>query len=130
MNTFRTLAATAALLAAATLPAAAAVTHAPVPLPGTTVFDTKLTPDWRGVGAYEGTLSLTIHADGIVNGSYRAADGTRLSYVTGGLDGNHLWLDLGRSGLDHIEGTFDGRSIVGGTYLAGQDYTFVATPRP
>jgi hypothetical protein len=130
MNALRTLAATAALIAASALPAAAAATHAAVPLPGTTVFNTKLTPDWYGVGEYDGTLTLTVDADGIVNGYYRAADGNRLTYVTGGLDGNHLWLDLGQDGLSHIDGTFDGRTIAGGTFLAGQNYTFLATPRP
>jgi hypothetical protein len=124
MNVLRSFAAATILMLGTMLPASA------LQGPGTStvVFATSLTPDWRGVGAYEGTLTLTIAHDGIVNGYYRAVDSPRLSYVTGGLDGKHLWLDLGQSGLSHIDGTYDGHIIAGGTYLEGQDYTFTATP--
>jgi hypothetical protein len=125
MNAFRSLAAVAVFMLATLVPAAAIV-GTPGSKPVT--YSTALTPDWRGVGAFEGRLTLTISPDGIVSGFYRPADGTRLSDVTGGLDGNRIWLDLGQGGLSHIDGTYDGRTINGGIYVSGQDYTFTATP--
>lgn len=104
-----------------------AVVAAP-PDPRTVTFDTAFTPDYYGSGAYEGVLHLTFQPGGIVNGWYRPVDVGQPRNVTGGLDGNKLWLDLGESGLHDIQSTYENGKIVGSTYLVNQTYTFVATP--
>ena len=129
MNVLRSLLATSLLALSTTLPALATVTAGPPLVSGPQTYATTLTPDWRGVGEYDGRLTLSIDAQGIVSGYFRQADSSRLTWVTGGLSGREMWLDLGQAGLTHIDVTFDGRTIVGGTYLFGQTYTFKAFPQ-
>jgi hypothetical protein len=94
----------------------------------TVTFDTAITPQYYGAGAYAGVLHLTFEAGGIVNGWYRPADVGQPRNVIGGLDGDKLWLDLGEAGLHDIQTTYENGKIVGATYLVNQPYSFVATP--
>jgi hypothetical protein len=91
-------------------------------------FNTALTPDYRGAGEYDGVLHLTFGPHGIVNGWYRDADVGIAHPIVGGLDGDKLWLDLGRTGFHVVNSNYDGGKIVGSTYFDNQTYTFVATP--
>jgi hypothetical protein len=135
MNMLRTLAATAALTLGALAPAAAA-TNLP-DLPAHITFSTAITPAYFGGGEYAGTLNLTIAKDGSLSGIYRPEDTGMFRTVTGGLDGDRVWLDLGYDG-PHITGTLRDGKIVGTTpyFLhsdgfdgpGSQPYNFTATP--
>jgi hypothetical protein len=93
-------------------------------------FDTTMTASDRvSAGAFEGTLFLNISKDGIVQGSYRQADSSGLRDVTGGLDGDKIWLQIGERGGMHITGTYIDGIVVGYTYHRGQSFKFVARPR-
>jgi hypothetical protein len=124
---FRSLAAVAAITLAAVLPASAA-TNLP-PLPAHITYSTALVPAYYGSGEYAGTLNLDIGKDGALNGYYRFADSGTFQAVTGGLDGDRIWLDLGSAGL-HVTGTLTDGKIVGYTNFMGhqQPYRFTATP--
>jgi hypothetical protein len=91
-------------------------------------FNTTMAASDRvSAGAYEGTLYLNISKDGIVQGTYREADASGLRDVTGGLDGDKIWLQIGNRGGMHITGTYIDGVIVGYTYR-GQSFKFVARP--
>jgi hypothetical protein len=132
MFMLRTLAAAAALtlgsfaLASGGAPASAA-TNLP-PLPARVTYSTALEPVYFGSGEYAGTLNLNIGKDGVLSGYFRYDDVGTLRQVTGGLEGDHVWLDLGPDG-PHIIGTFTDGKIVGyTTYEGHQPYRFTATP--
>jgi hypothetical protein len=91
-------------------------------------FDTTLVAlDRSTAGAYEGTLDLTISADGLVQGWFRDDERSVLQTVTGGVDGDEIWLDIGARHDLHVTGTYRNGVIIGYTFL-GQNYRFVATP--
>jgi hypothetical protein len=94
----------------------------------TVTFDTAITPQYYGAGAYEGVLYLTFEPGGIVNGWYRPVDVGQPRNVIGGLTGDKLWLDLGETGLHDVQSTYENGKIVGATYIVNQPYSFVATP--
>ncbi len=128
-NAVRILAAAIALsLSAVASPALAVTTHATYP--ALVVYRTALVPQPYGAGEYAGVLNLTIAQNGIVSGYYRPEDVGQFTSVTGGLDGDHIWLDLGRDGLGHLEGTFSNGKIVASTFVGNQVYAFTATPQP
>ncbi|MEA2689183.1 MAG: hypothetical protein QOD51_1790 [Candidatus Eremiobacteraeota bacterium] len=104
-NTIRTAVAAAGILATAALPLASQAASTTNAAPQRYTLQTQLT-DSHHVGAYEGTLALTIYPSGIVQGTYRPADGG-YSSVTGGLTGKDIWLDLGQRGRLHLTGTFE-----------------------
>ncbi|MGH7728425.1 MAG: hypothetical protein ACREM2_06520 [Vulcanimicrobiaceae bacterium] len=99
----------------------------------TTTFTVSFSPQYE-VGSYDGTLRLTIGADGIVNGFYRPDDGFGLREVTGGLDGDHIWIDFGSGGVVPrardviVEGTYNGTTISGMTFAGGKSYLVSAEP--
>jgi len=132
MTMVRTIAAVAALILAGLAPAASlapasAATNLP-PLPARVTYETALEPVYFGTGDYAGTLNLNIGKDGVVSGFYRFEDVGTLRLVTGGLEGDHVWLDLGPDG-PHIIGTFTDGKITGyTTYEGHQPYRFTATP--
>jgi hypothetical protein len=90
-------------------------------------LDTQLIPQHRS-GFYGGSLQLTITPDGIVNGYYRPDDGS-FHTVTGGLNGNQIWFDIGYQGGMHITGTLTGDQIVGGTFIGDRLFDFKAFPK-
>jgi hypothetical protein len=87
-------------------------------------YNTRLIPQYSA-GEYDGTLRLTINANGIVSGTYiPSAGGPRV--VTGGVNGDNIWLDFGFSGRMHVTGTIRNGHIVGYASRGMQQYKFVA----
>ncbi|GEM_PF-3346400 len=106
MNTTKRIAASAALLAALALPLPSpAATTASAP-PQHFDFPTR-TVDRYHPGEYDGRLTLTIYANGIVQGTYRNDEG-RVQAVSGGVDGKSIWFDIGNL---HLNGTFAGGAL-------------------
>lgn len=118
-------------------------------------FTTKLTPaTGLGTGHLDGSLTLTIGADGIVNGTYRDWDEGIPRTIKGGSHDQEIWFDIAglqRRGLVgrvnsmqastgprtirglgqqmlHVAGTFKDGKIVGSTQVGDETYTFQATP--
>lgn len=104
-KTIRIAVATAGILATAALPLASPAATTTSAVPRHYTLQTQLIESHHA-GAYEGTLALTIYPSGIVQGTYRPADGGFTS-VTGGLSGKDIWLDLGLRGRLHVTGTFE-----------------------
>lgn len=83
-----------------------------------------------GLGApWSGTLQLTINPDGIIQGYYHPA-GDEIAFipVTGGRSGKSIWLDIGRNGRLHVDGTMKKGVIVGTAFdgTTDQPYDFTA----
>jgi hypothetical protein len=60
-----------------------------------------------------GTLQIRTSSDGIITGYYRPADNNDFIPVTGGVTGDHVWIDIGRNGAMRIQGQFKTGNIVG-----------------
>jgi hypothetical protein len=80
-----------------------ALAAAIAPLPGHAASGTVVNYDLKtrevdlmSAGEYDGRLRLRIAPDGIVGGTFMNTEG-RTSFITGGLDGTKIWLDLGNS---------------------------------
>jgi hypothetical protein len=103
-KTMRIATATAGLLAVFALPLvaqAATTTSAPAQHFN---LQTRMFDRYHA-GEYDGQLVLTIYPNGIVQGTYRPSDGG-VRTVTGGVDGENIWLDIGQSRPLHWTGTF------------------------
>lgn len=130
MKTLTRIFATAGLVAALAMPALA-ITHQGIAPGQQASYTTTLTQEWgpgAGVGAYEGTLQLTLDRNGLINGYYRP-DGGSFEAVTGGVQGNNVWLDIGMLDRIHITGKFDGTQIVGYSWIHGREFVFGASPK-
>jgi len=107
------------LLAAAliSVPAVAPAATAQASNPVKITYQTQM-QDLRGPSApWSGSLELTIYPDGIIQGYYHPADSfTAFIPVTGGRNGNHVWLDIGRNGRLHVDGTIANGEIVGSAF--------------
>jgi len=114
--------------AAPAVPALAAVTVRDAQGVAHLNLDTEFIPQ-LGAGYYGGSLQLTITPDGIVNGLFRPDDGSSFHTVTGGLNGDQIWFDIGFQGGVHVTGILNGDHIVGGTYIGNHLYDFKATPK-
>ncbi|HKU67424.1 MAG TPA: hypothetical protein VJP85_06600 [Candidatus Baltobacteraceae bacterium] len=91
----------------------AATTQAAAPVHAT--YETSMQSIYGLDAPWTGTLQLTIGSDGIIQGFYHPADNmTALIPVTGGRDGNSVWLDIGRSGRLHVNGVLENGVITGG----------------
>lgn len=103
----------AAALAGVPALSQAATTNATTPIHQT--YETSM-QSIDGLGApWTGTLQITFNADGIVQGYYHPADNmSAFIPVTGGRNGNAVWLDIGRSGRLHVNGVLDNGVITGG----------------
>ncbi len=62
---------------------------------------------------WTGTLQVTFHPDGIIQGYYRPADNNAFVPVTGGQSGDNVWIDIGQSGQLHVTGRLQEGRIVG-----------------
>jgi hypothetical protein len=62
---------------------------------------------------WTGTLQLTINSNGIIQGYYHPAYQIAFIPVTGGRDGDNVWLDIGSAGRLHVNGTLHNGTIVG-----------------
>jgi hypothetical protein len=121
----------AALAAAAALPLAAQATTTSNAGPQHYSLETRLTDKFHA-GEFDGTLLLTIYPSGIVQGFYRPYDGGYRS-VTGGLNGENIWLDIGMMGHSRVIGTFKDGVLNTVAQIPGPDiYTFqsVQTTKP
>jgi hypothetical protein len=97
--------------------------------PGTHTYRTAFAPQYVGGGEYDGVLRLRVAPDGAITGYFRNEDADTFRDVVGGVSGSHVWLDLGPGlAAPPIEAMVRDGKIVGGTYAAGQPYSFVATP--
>jgi hypothetical protein len=115
----RTAAATAGILAAFALPVASSAATTTNAAPQHYDVQTQITDRYHP-GAYEGRLVLTIYPSGIVQGTYRPADGG-FSDVTGGITGKEIWLDIGSMGRLHFTGTFENGVLKTVAAIAGPD---------
>jgi hypothetical protein len=60
-----------------------------------------------------GELQIRTSKNGIITGYYRPADNNDFIPVTGGVNGDHVWIDIGRAGGTRINGQFKDGNIVG-----------------
>ncbi|MDQ2680767.1 MAG: hypothetical protein M3Y21_07080 [Candidatus Eremiobacteraeota bacterium] len=113
--------------------------HAAQPLSKT--YSTSLTEQFGSPYPYSGTLQIQVSDDGIVSGYYRPADSGSFETVTGGRQGDQIWLNIGQSGDLRVTGNFVKDAIVGSAVtntIAGSfspfsaiqptQFNFVATP--
>lgn len=123
---------TAAIAFAAALAGAPAISQAVTTQPATpvqTTYQTTLEP-LTGLGApWTGSLQIAIHSDGIIQGYYHPA-GDEIAFVpvTGGRNGDNVWLDIGRSGHLHVQGILK-NGVITGTAVdesSDQGYDFTA----
>ena len=125
MKTLRLAAALGALVLSLAAPAAAVVTAGS----GTaaTLDAGFANQDWAG--SFDvGRLDLVISSEGVVSGHFRPLDGN-VQIVTGGLEGNRIWLDLGASPHRRIVGTYENGRIAGSVLGTGLEaILFSATP--
>ncbi len=112
MTTFIRAAAAAAALTAAALPAAASAANVSQPMHY--ALATEMTQRYHA-GGYQGSLDMTVHRDGTVSGYYTPLDGSPRP-VVGGIDGSHIWLDIGGTRSVHFIGT-----LVNGALHAAAD---------
>ena len=99
--------------------------------PGPRHFTTTMIAHLGDQPARTGDLTITIAADGGVNGTYKStttgSDG-KSQPVTGGLQGNTIQLTVGQNGDWKIVGTLDQNGIVGSAYDGGhREYDFIAS---
>ena len=100
----RAAAASVAILAGAALPVASQAASTTTAQPQQYQFETRLADQFHA-GEYDGNLSLTISPNGIVQGFYRPSDGG-IRTVSGGLDGQNIWLEIGMQHPLRVTGTF------------------------
>jgi hypothetical protein len=115
------------LAATPAIPALAAVTYRDAQGVLHLNLNTQLVPP-LGAGYYEGTLQLTVSKDGIVQGYYRP-NGENFHPVTGGLNGDKIWLDISYQGGLHVDGVLKGGRIVGSTFIGTRLWDFNAAPQ-
>ena len=127
MVTNRSIATAAAIIATLALPLPSLATTTTSAPPQQYNFETRIVPQY-GAGEYDGTMRLTVYADGIVQGTYLPSDGN-IRTVTGGLNGRKLWLDIGQNGRLRVTGTFEHGVINAVVQKPGPDITtFEADP--
>lgn len=127
----KTLLRIAALAAAAALSAVPAVSQAAVSSTTQAVhanYDTTFGPIMGFAVPWSGKLQLTFTPDGIIQGYYRPDDNGAFVPVTGGRQGDSVWLDIGRSGNLRVTGTVQNNRIVGAAVddRTQQEYAFNA----
>lgn len=123
--TIRKATTAAALLAALALPLAAQAATTSSAEPQQLTFQTHMTQAMHA-GEYGGTMRVTIYPNGIVSGWFQPSDGGVRS-VTGGVDGDKIWFDIGGVHSVHMEGTLRNGVIDALANIPGPDpYTFHA----
>jgi hypothetical protein len=93
---------------------------------GNLTFTTTLVSVDHPAGAIDGTLRLTIGAGGTILGYYRGVDSGTFRQVSGGLDGDRIYLNI--SGLPPMTGIYENGTIVGYTLLHNDTNRFTALP--
>lgn len=132
MNTKRIIQTAAIAVAAgfAAVPAISPATTTQSTVPIKATYDTTL-ESITGMGApWTGTLQITISPNGIIQGYYHPADNTMAFIpVTGGLNGDSVWMDIGRSGGLRVNGTLKNGVIQGGAFDDRTDQPMKFTAR-
>ena len=119
----RSAAAAAGVIAALALPLASQAATTTTAAPQHYQFQTRMS-DRLHAGEYDGQLALTVYPSGIVQGTYRPAEGD-IRAVTGGVDGKNIWLDIGMDRPLHLTGTFTNGVLLTVAQIPGPDtYTF------
>lgn len=92
-------------------------------------YNTSIAPLFGFGYPWSGKLQLTITPDGIINGYYRPDDNQAFIPVTGGRDGQNVWLEIGQMGRLHVTGTLQRGRIVGTAFdeRTNDQYKFNAT---
>lgn len=113
----------------ASLPAISQAATATSTQPVQVKYDTKIGPIMGFAVPWTGALQLTINPDGIIQGYYRPADNNAFVPVTGGRNGDSVWLDIGTMGHMHVSGTFKDGAITGAAIdeTTSREYSFDAT---
>jgi hypothetical protein len=116
----------AALLAGVPAFSYAATTQASIPVHAT--YETSIQSIYGFDAPWTGMLQLTFNPDGIIQGYYRPADNMAFVPVTGGRNGDSVWLDIGRSGHLHVNGVLQNGVITGSAVdeSTQHPYTFSA----
>jgi hypothetical protein len=123
----RTLAATG-ILASVAFPLSARAAATTSADPQHYRLETVITQRYHA-GEIDGTLTMTIYPSGIVQGQYRADDGN-VRNVTGGLDGERIWLDIGSNGNFRLSGTFKNGVLETVAQIPGSDTTTFDSVQP
>jgi hypothetical protein len=82
-------------------------------------------------GEVTGRMRLTFSPGGIVSGTYREEYGARISTVTGGVNGNKIWLSFGIRGRHQFSGVIAADGTISGTlsnWHGPRQYRFTAVP--
>ena len=75
-----------------------------------------------------GSLHVRISKDGIISGFYRPDYTMDFTPVTGGVDGDHVWLLIGATSPTRVDGTYANGTIAGTAYTPDHAiYQFAAT---
>ena len=92
-------------------------------------YNTSIAPFFGFGYPWSGRLQLTMTPDGIINGFYRPDGDQSFIPVTGGRNGENVWLDIGQTGRLHVTGTLQRGQIVGTAFDERTDdqYKFSAT---
>jgi hypothetical protein len=126
-NKFTITSSAAAVIAALALPLPSVAATAATASSHRYQLQTRIVSQYEA-GEVDGVLALTVSSDGIVQGNYRPQDGN-FRTVTGGLDGRHIWLDIGSFGRFRVIGTFERGVLKGVVQRPGPDtVTFDAMP--
>lgn len=128
-NSFIRRAAFVLALAFIAAPAVAGATTAVSSQPVHVEYSTSMSP-LIGFGyPWTGRLQLTLNPDNIISGYYRPADNNEYVPVTGGRNGDNVWLDIGTSGRIHVTGKLQNGVINGTAYdqRSHDAYKFSAT---
>jgi hypothetical protein len=91
-------------------------------------YDTSITPINGLEAPWNGTLKITINPDGIIQGYYHPAYEVSFIPVTGGRNGDSVWMDIGSRGRIRVNGTLQNGKIVGSAYDQNSNtpYKFIA----
>jgi hypothetical protein len=76
--------------------------------------------DTRTPGAFLGRMTLNVYPSGIVNGYY-FPDGGLVRNVTGGLDGDKIWLNIGGVDSLRLNGTLKDGVLKTTAFIPGPD---------
>jgi hypothetical protein len=104
----------AAFVVAAALTGVPVISHAATAQATHVNYETSLSSIYGLPSPWTGTLQLTINPSGIIQGYYRPADNAAFIPVTGGQNGDQVWLDIGSSGRLHVNGVLKNGVITGG----------------
>jgi hypothetical protein len=105
----------------------------PRPSPPAALYHCTWTRRFGGGVRWTGDLTMRIHPEGMVNGTYRSTSvqpdpfGQNVT-VTGGRTGNNIRLTFGIRPSVTVRGEYEGVKIVGSATIRSSSFLFVAVP--